>query len=100
MLYYSLVGTGSRARHYTYHHYHHLVFQKVGLPLIEEDCISVNAARFQTLRSIGYINIPVNFENQFPILKAFVIPNITLYLILGIDFWQTFQLSPKYISSI
>lgn len=58
------------------------------------------AAGGQNLTSIGYINLPVNFENQFHILKAYVIPNITTPLILGIDFWKAFKLFPKFTNSI
>lgn len=78
----------------------HSVLKTHGLSLIEEDSLTVTAAGGQTLQSIGYINLPISFENQFHILKAFVIPGIKPNLVLGIDFWRKFQLCPKYINSI
>lgn len=78
----------------------HRAFESQGLPLILDDCISVTAAGGQILQSIGYIHIPITFENQLRTLKAFVIPKIRSNLILGVDFWRKFLLCPKYISSI
>lgn len=70
------------------------------MPLIKDNCISVIAADGQTHRSIDFMNIPIHCESQFHILKESVILKITPNLILGIDFWHTFQLCPEYISSI
>lgn len=71
-----------------------------GLPLVESDRITVTAAGGQKIKSLGYINIPIYFENQFHILKAYVIPDIKRNLVLGIDFWQKFKLCPRFIGSI
>lgn len=70
------------------------------MPLIENDCITVTAAGGQNLNSLGYINLPIKFENQFHILKAHVIPDIKRNLILGIDFWRKFKICPKYTGSV
>ncbi|CAH2219366.1 jg1518, partial [Pararge aegeria aegeria] len=72
----------------------------LGLPLVKENCISVTTAGGQQLQSIGFINVPISFEDQFHILKALVIPEMKPNLILGIDFWRKFKLCPKYISSV
>lgn len=44
--------------------------------------------------------MPVTFEKQFHILKAYVIPSVTSNLILGIDFWTKFKLFPKFSNCI
>lgn len=78
----------------------HLVLENSGLILTKDDFISVTAAGGQLLKSIGYIYIPIKFESEFHIVKAFVIPEIKTNLILGIDFWRAFHICPKYLSSI
>lgn len=70
-----------------------------GLKLCTDDKISVVTAGGQTLQSIGYLNLPVHFENQFHIVKTYIVPGVTSSLILGINFWQAFQLCPKYLGS-
>lgn len=62
--------------------------------------MTVSAAGGQALQSIGFINLPINFEDQFHIVKAFVIPDVNTNLILGIDFWRKFKLCPKYLHAI
>lgn len=77
----------------------HISLISQDLALIAGDRVSVVAAGGQILNSIGYINIPVSFENQLHILKAFVIPDIKTNLILGVDFWRAFKICPKYLGS-
>lgn len=65
-----------------------------------KNCISVISAGGQSLQSIGFFNLPVTFEDQFHILKAFVIPEIKPNLILGFDFRRKFKLCPRYVNSV
>lgn len=58
------------------------------------------AAGGQLLHSIGYMFLPIEFESQFHIIKAFIVPEIETSLILGIDFWRIFKLCPKYLGSV
>ncbi|KAJ8707558.1 hypothetical protein PYW08_010810 [Mythimna loreyi] len=58
------------------------------------------AAGGQRLNSIGSMNLPIHFEDQFHIIEAQVVPEINNNLILGIDFWRKFQICPKYLYSI
>ncbi|KAJ8735117.1 hypothetical protein PYW08_014367 [Mythimna loreyi] len=58
------------------------------------------AAGGQRLNSIGSMNLPIHFEDQFHIIEALVVPEINNNLILGIDFWRKFQICPKYLYSI
>lgn len=71
-----------------------------GLQLIDDADFSVQAAGGQILKSIGYIPLPIKFENQFHIIKAYVIPSVTSNLILGIDFWRNFKISLTHLSTL
>lgn len=71
-----------------------------GLKLCTDDTPSIVAAGGQILKSIGYINVPVHLEDQFHIIKSYVVPEVQSSLILGIDFWRAFHLCPKYLGSV
>lgn len=58
------------------------------------------AAGGQSLETLGYIHLPVTFEGQFHIIKAYVVPEIETSIILGVDFWRAFRICPNYIGSI
>lgn len=58
------------------------------------------AAGGQTIEAVGYMDLPITFENNFHIIKAYVIPKINSSLILGIDFWKKFNICPKYLNTI
>lgn len=68
--------------------------------LHQDSKINMIAAGGQELKSIGYINLPVTFEGQYHIIKAFVVPEVETSIILGVDFWRAFQICPKYLGSI
>lgn len=72
---------------------------ELDLPLQKDDLISIVAAGGQTIKSVGYLNLPITFEGNFHIIRAHVIPEIDTPLILGIDFWRKFELCPKYLGS-
>lgn len=78
----------------------HNTLMNRGFKLYTNDGISIIAAGGQRLNSIGYFDLPIYFENQFHILKTYVIPEIQSSLILGIDFWRAFKLCPQYLGSI
>lgn len=67
------------------------------LTLCTDDKITVTAAGGQKITSIGFILLPVTFEDKFSIIKAHAIPEIESSLILGIDFWNVFSLCPKHL---
>lgn len=73
---------------------------KLDCPILKDDCVTVVAAGGQTIKSVGYVNLPITFEGNFHIIRAYVVPAIDTPLILGIDFWRKFQLCPKYLGSI
>lgn len=73
---------------------------KLESSVITDESISVVAAGGQTMKSVGYIELPIRFEENFHIIKAYVIPGIDTSLILGVDFWRKFELCPKYLGSI
>lgn len=78
----------------------HRALLKLGSHMTNNESIQVVAAGGQHLRSIGYINLNITFENVTQVIKAFVVPEIETSLILGIDFWRAFKICPKYLSSL
>ncbi|CAG5036780.1 unnamed protein product [Parnassius apollo] len=71
-----------------------------GLQLHRDNLITVTAAGGQSMTSIGYMFLPINFENEYHIIKSFVVPDINIDLVLGIDFWREFNIFPRHFSSI
>lgn len=78
----------------------HTDLLKHNLPLYTDSGLNVVAAGGQTLKCIGYMNLPIQFQDNLKVLKSFVVPGIETPLILGVDFWRSFDLCPKYIGSI
>lgn len=78
---------------------HHTLEQQ-GLKLQQGQIITVTAAGGQSMSSIGYMNLPIKFEDTLHVIKAFVVPDIKIDLVLGIDFWHQFQIFPKHLTSI
>lgn len=75
-------------------------FEQEGVPLHVDHNITVSAAGGQLMTSIGYMHLPIHFEGDFHIIKAFVVPDISIDLVLGIDFWHEFNIFPKHLTSI
>lgn len=69
-----------------------------GLKLDTSSKIVITAAGGQKIYSRGYILLPIRFENKFSVIKGHVIPEIETSLILGIDFWNNFNICPKYLT--
>lgn len=67
--------------------------------LCTNEKIVVTAAGGHKIASLGYLLLPVTFENKFSVIKAHVIPEIATTLILGIDFWNIFKICPKYLTN-
>lgn len=74
--------------------------EEQGLKLHRDNIIKVTAAGGQSMTSIGYMSLPIHFENEFHIIKAFVVPDINIDLVLGIDFWREFKIFPGHLTSI
>lgn len=68
--------------------------------IIPDDSVRIVASGGQILKSVGYVNLPIRFEDSFHIIRAYVVPQVETPLLLGIDFWRKFELCPKYLSSI
>lgn len=70
---------------------------KLGFKLFKSST-KVMVANKQKSSSSGYFNLPLKFNNQTRIIKAYVFPEIYPSLILGWDFWKEFDLCPKILS--
>lgn len=79
----------------------HLDFIKFGfqLQVINNGaiCRVANGVEVQT---IGFMFVPVTFNNVTKVIKFFVIPNIVSHVILGVDFWHAFRLAPEIFDNI
>lgn len=78
----------------------HRVFEQQGFEIQKDHSITVLAAGGQSMSSIGYLNLPVTFENMLHVLKAYVVPNVNIDFVLGIDFWKKFDIFPNRLSNI
>lgn len=85
----SILGNGS-----------HLDFIKFGFEMQQTESSSCNVANGVIVQSIGYIFVPVTFNNVTQVIKFFVIPNIVTDVILGVDFWHAFRLAPELFDNI
>lgn len=72
----------------------------MGFQLIETDNTQFVGAGGHKLSSIGQMALPILFKNQCHQLFVHVVPDIQYSLILGIDFWRTFGLFPKYLDAV
>lgn len=58
---------------------------------------SVFVGNGERIQAIGYMLLPLTFENTTHVIKFFVIPSINSDVIFGIDFWRAFNLAPDVI---
>lgn len=78
----------------------HLQFIKFGFEFQRTMDISCSVANGVQIDSIGYIFVPVSFNNTTQIIKFYVIPSIVTDVILGCDFWTSFRLAPEIFERI
>lgn len=78
----------------------HQYFTSKGFMLQQSMPIQFIAAGGQKLKSIGLIQLPVKFQEQFHLMDIYVVPEIQNSLILGMDFWKIFGLFPKKLDSV
>ncbi|KAI5638605.1 retrotransposon gag protein domain-containing protein [Phthorimaea operculella] len=70
----------------------HIDLEKQGFKLQQGQSLTVTAAGGQRMHSIGHMILPAKFEGTTRLIEAFVVPDIKIDLILGIDFWLKFKL--------
>lgn len=78
----------------------HRVFEQQGFELQKDHSITVTAAGGQSMSSLGYLNLPITFDTMLHVMKAYVVPDINIDLILGIDFWHKFNIFPNHLNNI
>ena len=61
---------------------------------------SVKTADGRLQKVIGFIHVDVEFKNVTRKLKILIVPSITQRLILGLDFWKTFDLAPGIFDNV
>lgn len=55
---------------------------------------SVKTADGTSHQSICYVNLPITFNNKTNIIATMIIPSLTKPIILGMDFWNAFNIQP------
>lgn len=78
----------------------HIPLMEYELALKTDNIITVTAAGGQKITSIGYMQLPIIYENVMDSITAHVIPEIDSALILGIDFWRKFKICSKHLTSV
>lgn len=61
---------------------------------------TVSTADGKSQSVLGYINVPVEYQNDVHPLKLFIVPSLAQKLYLGVDFWKAFQIAPNIISEL
>lgn len=77
----------------------HLEILKLGFTLSKSSSLTITTASNHTSKCLGSIDIPIRYNNQTHLIQAFVFPNISPSIILGVDFWKKFNLVPHILSS-
>jgi hypothetical protein len=75
----------------------HLDLLKKGYSLSKSCPLSVATANNHKLQSLGYIDLLMTFNNQTHAIRAYAFPEIHPSIILGVDFWKTFNLIPELL---
>lgn len=78
----------------------HEFIQRYGYKMCTNNPISIVTAGGQNISSLGFILLPIAYENNLHVIKAHVIPEVTSPLILGIDFWKEFEIFPRFIKNV
>lgn len=61
---------------------------------------SAKTAGGKTQLIIAVLNVEMCYKGVKRFIKLYIIPSIKQRLILGLDFWKTFELTPRIISSL
>lgn len=77
----------------------HLDIIKLGFTMSKSYNKYVYSASGHKVDSLGYFDLPINFNNLTKIIRAFVFPDIRPSFILGVDFWREFNIIPKILSA-
>jgi Aspartyl protease len=68
--------------------------KRLGLKIFEKN-ILVRTADGTPHTVKGFVYAPFTFDNRLRIIPALLIPTLSRELILGIDFWENFDIKPK-----
>jgi len=67
---------------------------RLGLCVFEKENASVKTADGTRHSVAGYIYVPFSFDGRLRIIPTLLIPTLNRELILGIDFWENFDIKP------
>lgn len=72
------------------------VLKNIGLTLLPSHIKTCSVANNEQCSVLGTVSIPFKLENKVKVLSALVIPDVTHYLIFGMDFWLTMEIIPHF----
>ena len=71
----------------------HKSFINLGFKLIRMyNNNSIVTANGKNIKCIGYMNLPVNVDNNIKVINFYVVPSVQIPIIFGIDFWKKFEI--------
>ncbi|KAL4702123.1 hypothetical protein ACJJTC_010654 [Scirpophaga incertulas] len=85
----SIIGNGAHAR-----------LRNAGYHMETSNSNKVNVADGSECDTLGFMTLPITFNNVTKIIKFYVIPSIVSNIILGVDFWKAFNLMPEIFKNI
>lgn len=56
--------------------------------------ITIDTAGKSNHKCIGFVNLPITFNNMTRVLRVYVVSDFTKTLILGVNFWEAFEIVP------
>lgn len=85
----SIIGNGAHTR-----------LINAGYPVESSTDSKVTVADGSECDTIGFMTLPITFNDVTKIIRFHVIPSIVSNIILGVDFWKAFNLMPEIFKSI
>lgn len=78
----------------------HIKFLDSGFQLHSSSPLQLLAAGGQNMTALGYMTLPFTFQNKCHAMNVHIVPEVQNELILGMDFWRTFELFPGHLEDI
>lgn len=76
----------------------HILFKEHGFDLHKLPVNqNVKTADGTNLKCLGYMSLPIMYDNKVKVIKFYIVPQITSPMIFGVDFWKQFNLSINLI---
>lgn len=79
----------------------HLIFAEMGIPILTHNTpVKLRVANGHELCCTQYMSLPILYNGNVQIVNFNIQPDITTYLLLGLNFWKAFRLAPEIINTL